>query len=392
LQSSHRLYGSLARIPASPLWGAEEVTELKTNMKSLSNVWATRSDIVMIVAIAMMIADPLRVLPQMFNDIYGGATNEGYNLTIGIADIIGIAVFALIRPELWSIVCMTSGLVIGLAAKSLGAPALPGWFLMFAPWVIRNWRHVTFSSVEKRYMWIAFPAVFGIWATLLFTGHIVDPTMQGPHSVGWVYTTNNDPVTVDSPVQATIRPGVYLTRRVRSIKGESVTLSADNPDFGELSEDELLTVPVSSIKPIAWTFSPRRLVKSYGSKTEQARNSFEFHNAVSEIGCYLVSAKSDHVLVLHPSGEIKRIEGKYQTHTSTILRLVRDGVTCLVDLKMPDSAYVQTDALLMSWYGPSYSRDITIKAKRAMYGVEFSLPHGQKLFIRALLPPESAKQ
>lgn len=230
-------------------------------VSKMSRIWKTRADLVLLCAIVMAIADPLRVTPQIFNDLYGGVTSQsGHHLIIGAADWAALLVFALIRPELWSIVAMLSGLVLIITAKIIGLPALPGWTMMMVPWLLVNWRHVTLTHKEKRSLVTILPAVFSIWAALILTGHVVDPAMQGQHSIGWVYATSDEALSISDPVQVKVRPGVFLTRRIASIEGERATLSADNANFGEIGNEEF-QVDVSKLHTISWATSPKKLIR-----------------------------------------------------------------------------------------------------------------------------------
>lgn len=221
------------------------------------------------IALVACVVDAMRVMPLMLADTSLIERTPGIHLFLGIADALMLLLLFAATPKIAVLVAMVVGSAIGIAIQVIGLPAFSGWISISIPWILANRRAFDLSARERLHLMIAILFVLG-WGALIWTGHVLDPGMQGKNSVGWLYGVK--PVNELHPgLLVQFRRGNFLfARRVQEISGDEVVLAADNPDFGE--DYKQLRVPESDITgQVSWLFYPARFTKPSGYEEWQRR-------------------------------------------------------------------------------------------------------------------------
>ena len=170
------------------------------------------------------------------------------------------------------------------------------------------------------------------------------------------------------------------------VLGDNTNQSLDS-SFGVNKDDDWkkIYVPFDEVRgkvSVIWSLCRMQRQNTHAG---QVRNAFEFANQTFAVGCYSLAIKSGYLLILYPSGEVKKIEGKYLTSNGTMLYIIKDEVLCLIDPQNPDQPFFQIESLLMSWYRSSPTTEVRITAKPVQYGLKFTLPNGKSMFVRCIL-------
>lgn len=281
---------------AFPLFGAHAVdtrTGGSTNQRQWGNpllsLWNRDHNRFFLIAGVAILVDFLRVLPLTISNLIAGDVQPaGLALKIGAADF-ALAIFLLLaHPTTKSGLAIVFGFLAGVTLQAVTkCPALSGWLAICLPWLLVNRKEFALSRNEWRLCWTVLPVTFIGYFGFVLSGHVVDPAMQGTHSIGWFYFTESHVPTVGEAVQTRIPwHGISLpiTRRFASVKKGFAVLEADNLEFGELCGEskKLLRVPLASLRPISWTWSLKR---AWRARTAEGRflNGLELTNAPTRL-------------------------------------------------------------------------------------------------------------
>lgn len=210
------------------------------------------------VAVVACVIDIMRVMPLMLADAYLAEGSPGTHLYLGVADGMMLLFLFAATPRIAVLMAMVGGSVLGIVIQVAGLPALSGWISISIPWILANRRAFDLSARERLHLMIAILFVLG-WGALIWTGHVIDPGMQGENSIGWLYGVK--PVDELHPgLLVQFHKGNFLfVRRIQEISDDEVVLAADNPDFGE--DYKQLRVPESDVTgQVSWLFYPTRII------------------------------------------------------------------------------------------------------------------------------------
>lgn len=289
------------------------------DLNPVGKLWSRDHNIFLLIAIVAIVADVLRVLPLTVSNLLTGSNPAGMALKVGGADFLLAAFLILAHPSLWSIVAIVTGFLAGVTLQATtGCPALSGWFAICLPWLIVNRREFTLS-VGERYSLLIIPALAIGYTALVFTGHVVDPAMQGPTSIGYFYTTSDRTPNVGEAVQAKIAwHGIALpiTRRLDSVEKGLAMLETDDLELGE-SRGEAMKTPLTNLRPIVWTWSPTRAMRSLTARG-RFQNWVEFSYSPAEIRWdpdrKHVAVQDGNMVRVFPGGAT--VEGKFVSVTT----------------------------------------------------------------------------
>lgn len=212
--------------------------------------------------------------------------------------------------------------------------------------------------------------------------------------LGWFYRTSwgEQPTRVGQivrfaqPDQPTWRKYILPSiKRVAEIRKDGYYVEGDNTERSQDSRDWCKSVPADHVAGVVvWCWSPSRAWRNT-TPMGKLRNKFEFDYATTQIGCYEIANLQDCVKVLNPTGKVVKIWGKYETHNGTFLLMRKGDVLHAIDLQSPDHPFVDLQSLLMSWVGASPPNELKIGVKRVQYGLEFTLPTHEKVFVRCIV-------
>lgn len=237
-------------------------------MNLVSKKFQSDPNLFMAIAVIAIAVDIVRVLPLALTDAYLAPSGASYHLFLGVADLAMLLFLTLATPTLPAILAMIGGSVAGTALLLSGVPALSGWVSICVPWLLVNRGQFGLTRKEVLGIWGALMLVC-CWGALVLSGYVVDPGMQGEDSIGWLYGVEEVGREIHPGLLVQFKKGPFLfVRRVQSIEGGEVILSADNPSFGE--GYKALRISRSDVTGgVSWLFSPRALLSRSGSEWQK---------------------------------------------------------------------------------------------------------------------------
>lgn len=216
-------------------------------------------NIFLAICIIAMAVDSMRVLPLALVDLSLNQDDANLHLFLGPADFILIAFFLLATPKIEALLAITCGVVTGISLRAVGFPAVSGWIFISVPWILSNRKHFHLSRKERVQLLLA-TLFISLWMIPVFTGHVVDPAMQGKDSVGWIYGAQASPKELHHGLLIQFeKNGQSFIRRIHAIEGDELVLWSDNKYFGEDYRE--LRIKKGDVRgEVCWLFHPSRLL------------------------------------------------------------------------------------------------------------------------------------